>query len=193
VADDLAFARRCAGFLREALTLPSGLVADRVSRSGVVEPTTWSYNQGLALGLWTLLGTHGDPRSADAASALSAVAAGRYSTVDELWAQPPCFVAVWFRMALLHDALTLPAPGSVPDDSAGRATTRAGRVRIRTTELLHAYLARAWEHVGVDGDVAAWLDSGVGRYGREDTLDTAGLVQLAALAALDPADHRALC
>ena len=50
----LEVARRCADFLLGPLRRPDGLVGDHVGAGGL-DPTVWSYNQGLAVGLLTLL------------------------------------------------------------------------------------------------------------------------------------------
>jgi hypothetical protein len=168
---EIELGRRCAGFLAGRLRRPDGLVADRVDR-GVVEPTVWAYNQGLAVATDVLLGSvNGAPVSRRAVN-LAERARDYFGNQDRLWSQPACFVAVWFRMLLLADAAT-------GDD--------------RTRADLLGYLDRAWSDVSADGDVNAWFAAGVGTYGRDRTLDTAALVQMAALAALPPDDLAMLC
>src|ERR1700745_354419 len=50
----LQFALRAYEWVRTCLLLPSSLYADHIRR-GVVDPTTWSYNQGTMIGAGTLL------------------------------------------------------------------------------------------------------------------------------------------
>ncbi len=153
----VSFARRCAGFLLGPLRLPSGLVADNV-RDGRLDPTAWSYNQGLAIGLLTALHQTGDDRALDRARELAGTTVAHFAAQDRLWQQPPCFVGVLGRMLLLLHAVDLD-PGWVT--------------------FVDDYLDQVWERTAATG----FQGSGIGAYDRELTLDLAGLTILTALRA----------
>jgi hypothetical protein len=155
--DAVAFARRCADFLLGPLRLPSGLVADNL-RGGRLDPTAWSYNQGLAIGLLTALHQDGDDGALDSARELAETTLAHFSVHDRLWQQPPCFVAVLGRMLLLLHAV---------DHDQHWVT------------FVDDYLDQVWERTAASG----FEGSGIGAYDRELTLDLAGLTILTALRA----------
>jgi hypothetical protein len=164
-------AARCADFLATALTDDEGIVQDHAALDGVVDPTRWVYNQGLAVRLNVALAALGDPGAGD--RALDTAAAGRrIYPPDALWDQPVAFVAVWFRGLL---ALAARSPEHV-------APVRAD---------LAAYAARLADALSDDpGTLPTQVDGGPGRYERGESavVDLAGAVQVLALAEL-PAER----
>jgi hypothetical protein len=163
----VAFATRCASFLLGPLRLPSGLVADN-RRHGRVDPTVWSYNQGLAIGLLTLLHNRGVEPSWDRARDLADACVTHLRADDRLWGQPPCFVGVLGRMLLL-----LHAHDGDP----------------RWVDVVDDYLDRVWARTSTDG----FTGSGLGAYDRERTLDLAGLTTLQALRAVPGEELLKVC
>lgn len=97
-----ARAHDAAGFLQQRLLRSDGLVADHVRADGTVEPSVWSYNQGLAVALFDQTG-HG--QWADDLEA--AVAAGMPASVRHR--QPAAFTSIWYRTQLArHPAAEIP-------------------------------------------------------------------------------------
>jgi hypothetical protein len=167
--DELAFARRCRDFLAGRLRLTSGLVADHLRVDGTVEPTVWSYNQGLLIGLEVLLDRSGDEGALRRAREHAELTTEWFGAGDRLWLQPPCFVAVLLRMLLLLHSADLDP---------------------RWPAFADAYLDRVFASAGADG---GWRGAGIGRYGDEVVLDVAGLTQVAALRALEPTSYALVC
>jgi hypothetical protein len=166
-----AAAARCADFLETVLTDDDGIVQDHAAPDGVVDPTRWVYNQGLAVRLNVALAALGDPGAGDRAVA-AAEAGQRCFTPDVLWAQPIAFVAVWFRGLV---ALAARSPEHVEPVRADLA----------------AYAARLADTLSHEpGTLPTPLDGGPGRYERGESavVDLAGAVQVLALAEL-PAER----
>jgi hypothetical protein len=93
---DRVFAERVMDWLVAVLRRPDGLFADRID--GVaIEPTVWSYNQGVAVAALRLLGRNED---AD----VTARAAADTFDPGRIWREPPPFLAIWFR-AMIADPL----------------------------------------------------------------------------------------
>lgn len=83
-------AEAAAQFLHSRLLRNDGLIADHLEATGRVEPSVWTYNQGLALSLFARTG-HPDW----AADIVTAVQRGLPAeTIDR---QPATFNAIWFR------------------------------------------------------------------------------------------------
>ena len=86
-------AQDAAAFLRQYLLRSDGLISDHVRADGSVEPSVWTYNQGLAVALFD--------RSdhADWADELEhAVARGMPAQVRHR--QPAAFTSIWYRTQL---------------------------------------------------------------------------------------------
>ena len=158
-------AQRCADFLLGPLRRPDGLVGDHV-RAGALDPTVWSYNQGLAVGLLTLLHRAGAPSALPRAQELAHLTVEHFGADDRLWREPPCFVGVLGRMLLL-----LHATDGDP----------------RWVAVVDGYLDQVWSRTGSAGLTGA----GIGAYDRERSLDLAGLTILTAMRAA-PAGELAL-
>jgi hypothetical protein len=159
--DRVRHAERLARWLHAKLVRPDGLAADRIE-DGIVEPTPWSYGQGVVVGMRRLLAA----ATGDAAYRVAAIALARESlgvfTASRTWTEPPPFLAIWFR-----ELLALP---EVAD--AARA-----RLLEHTTRLLAE---------GRDPSTGMFTAGGVGSYDGRPTIDQAAAVQLLALAAGAP-------
>lgn len=94
-------AQKAAEFMHDTLLRSDGLIADHVRRDGSVEPSVWSYNQGLAVALFDRTG-HG--RWAD--DVVEAVHRGLSAEV--MHQQPAAFNAVWYRTLLGRDPYQVP-------------------------------------------------------------------------------------
>ncbi len=156
--DELAFARRSMGWIERTLVLESGMIGDHED-DGRVDTTVWSYNQGAAVGAWTLLarvaGEGGERAARTATASLERFRDG------VLWAHPPVFNAIWFRNLLARHAVE-PMAGLV--------------------DRLDAYLERAWREAR-DPGTGLFTAGGIGSYDGTPAIDHAGLVQLFALRA----------
>jgi hypothetical protein len=158
-------AERALAFLEGPLRRPDGLVADHLDAEGRLEPTVWSYNQGLAIGLHVELAARGRPvGDLGRAAELAAATLQHFAHDDALWRQPVAFNAVLLRLLLrLHAADGDPRWPQVVDD----------------------YLERAWTSAR-DPETGLFTASGIGRCDDGVALDQAGLVQLFALRVMPP-------
>jgi hypothetical protein len=166
-ADPVRIAQRCADFVLGPLRRPDGLVADNVT-DGRLDPTAWSYNQGLTIGLLTLLHAEGDVSALTQAQELAEATVDHFGADDRLWREPPCFVGVLGRMLLL-----LHAYDSDP----------------RWVAFVDGYVDRVWELTGARG----FSGAGLGSYNGERSLDLAGLAILTALRAMPAAELTLVC
>jgi hypothetical protein len=163
-ADQLAFAERALVWLDATLRRPDHLYADRIDGSRV-EPTIWSYNQGMpaAAHAWRYRAT-GDPVALEAARATSVAAVAWLARDDRLWHQPPVFNAIALRGLLaVHDIE--PVPG-LPD-------------------MVDGYLERAWTQAR-DPETGLFTRHGIGSYDGRPAIDQAGFVQLAVVRTAAP-------
>ena len=155
-----------ARFLAERLRGDDGLVRDRLLPGGGVEPTVWSYNQGLAVALDVARHRLGDQGALTRARAYADAGVQRFDG-DAGWAQPLVFLAVWCRCLAALSAFD-------PDP------------RWPAHVLAHAARVTALPRLG-DGDLSghgALPDPGRYDAGRSQALDLAGAVQVLATAAL---------
>lgn len=86
-----------AQFLHRRLLRSDGLLSDHVRADGSVEPSVWSYNQGLAVALFDRTG-----HVAWADEVVGAVAAGLPPEVRHR--QPAAFTCIWYRTLLARHA-----------------------------------------------------------------------------------------
>jgi hypothetical protein len=165
----LEFARDLTGIMESRLRMPNGLYADLIKlRTGELDPTVYSYNQGTPVGahrLWYEI--TGDTGHLEKARE-TASAALRHFGQDGLWQQSPAFNAVFFR-----NLMTL-------QDPAAEAA-------------LDAYLEQAWSQA-LDPETGLFQKPGHGMGSYEghaqlSTIDQAGLVQLYALRDWSSADR----
>jgi predicted alpha-1,6-mannanase (GH76 family) len=145
-ANLLAFAEGCASWLL-GLRDSDGLLADNRSADGRVDPAVFTYNQGLLIGLLTVLGRL-DEATAHAERTV------REFDRDRLWAHAPAFNGV-----LVRELMRLHAER--PDD--------------RWTAYAQDYLDRVW-HEAPDPTTGLFVSGAIGRYDRGVLLDHAGLV-----------------
>lgn len=167
--DALGVAEAALAFLEGPLRRADGLVADHLDGEGRLDPTTWAYNQGLAVGLHVELVARG--RAAgdlDRARALAAATLDHFAVDDGLWRQPAAFTAVLLRLLLrLHAADGDP----------------------RWPQAVFGYVDRVWAEAR-DPASGLFTEGGLGRYGDGVALDQAAVVQLLALRAMPPAQWR---
>lgn len=89
------------------LQRPDGLYADHLSLSGAVDPTIWSYNQGVAVGVNVLLYEVTNDRDYLAEAERIASAASRYfAQQGRLAGQPASFNSIYFRNLLMLESVT---------------------------------------------------------------------------------------
>jgi hypothetical protein len=98
-------------WVRRCLLQPSGMYADHLSPTGVVEPTLWSYNQGSMIGAGTMLYQVTRDGAYLYEARQTAKAALAYFTPERLYAEIPFFPSVYFRNLLYLDAVTHDPPG----------------------------------------------------------------------------------
>ncbi len=110
-ASYLQFAEMAYEWVRRCLLQPSGLYADHVERSGTVEQTLWSYNQGTMIGAGTLLYQATGNSGYLYEARQTAKAALAYFTPQRLGEEIPFFPAVYFRNLLYLDSVTHDPPG----------------------------------------------------------------------------------
>ncbi len=80
------------------LTLNNGLIGDHISADGTVDPTVWSYNQGLVIGTYaSLFSSTGNPAYLDAAHALAERTITYLNTDNRMAEEPPVFVSIFMR------------------------------------------------------------------------------------------------
>ena len=113
-------------WVRACLLQPSQLYADHVNRSGVVEPTLWSYNQGTMIGAGTLLYQATGNSGYLYQARQTAQAARAYFTPERLGAENPFFPSVYFRNLMYLDSVTHDPPGP---------------------KIAQAYVDYAWQHL----------------------------------------------
>jgi glycosyl hydrolase family 76 len=157
----LKFAHRLTDIMDDKLRRADGLYADNLDlKSGRIEPTLWSYNQGTPVGahlLWYDI--TGDSTHLEKAQQTSHAALEHFGE-EGIWKQPPAFNAIFFRNLLrLEDPLV--------------------------EEAFDGYLSRAWsESLNPETGLFNRAGHGMGSYeghGDVSTLDQAALIQLNAL------------
>ncbi len=108
----LDFAAMAYAWVRQCLAQPSGLYADHIERSGEVQPTLWSYNQGTMIGAGTLLYELTGNGAYLFQARQTARAALAYFTPARLGIENPFFVSVYYRNLLYLDSVTHDPPGA---------------------------------------------------------------------------------
>jgi hypothetical protein len=159
----LQFAVMAYEWVRRCLLAPSGLYADHIGLTGVVEPTLWSYNQGTMIGAGTLLyQTTGNRGFLDQARQC-AHAALAYFTAERLGGELPFFPSVYFRNVLYLDSITHDPPGS---------------------KLAQAYVDYAWQNLRLGGNLFV-----AGSPPSAQLLVQAAIVQIYALLSSPPSTY----
>jgi hypothetical protein len=108
----LQFAQMAYEWVRACLLAPTGMYGDHVNRKGVVEPTTWSYNQGSMIGAGTLLYQATGNAAYLYEARQTASAALSYFTPERLATEIPFFASVYFRNVMYLDSVTHDPPGA---------------------------------------------------------------------------------
>ena len=96
----LVWARRMLAWAEQCMASPNGLLWDHIDLRGRVDRTEWSYNQGTAIGAYVLLYRLAGDRTALARAEELADASLRYFDENRLRAEPPFFLAIFFRNLL---------------------------------------------------------------------------------------------
>jgi len=131
-AEYLQFALKAYTWVRTCLLLPSGLYGDHVGRQGVVEPATWSYNQGTMIGAGAMLYQATGNSEYLYQARQTAAASLAYFTPERLGAENPFFPAVYFRNLMYLDSITHDPPGR---------------------KLAQSYVDNAWQNLRLSGNV----------------------------------------
>ena len=128
----LQFAEMAYQWVRSCLLQPSGLYADHVNRKGLVEPTLWSYNQGVMIGAGTLLYQATRNSGYLYQARQTAQAARAYFTPERLGGENPFFPSVYFRNLMYLDSVTHDPPGP---------------------KIAQAYVDYAWQHLRLSSNL----------------------------------------
>jgi hypothetical protein len=107
----LQFAQMAYEWTRSCLLQPNGLYADHIRQQGVIDPTLWSYTQGVMIGAGTLLYQATGNSAYLYEARQTANAAQSYFTVGRLLSENPFFPSVYFRNLMYLDSITHDPPG----------------------------------------------------------------------------------
>jgi hypothetical protein len=164
----LDWSLRMYNWTNEHLQSPSGLYWDHIDLAGTVEPTFWSYNQGVPVGVDVLLYqvTH-DRGYLDRARRVATAAYDYYVTQGHLSAQPPFFNSIFFKNLLLLESVT---GGHTYRDALGR------------------YADQMWNTMRDPATGLFVFDAD----GRTEAIQQAAMVQIYAVLAWDPARYPVL-
>ncbi|RAG81089.1 glycosyl hydrolase [Streptacidiphilus pinicola] len=160
----LQWALRMYAWTNAHLQSPSGLYWDHLDLQGTVEPTMWSYNQGVPVGVNVLLYqvTH-DSRYLREAKRIADAAYTYYVTGDRLFAQPIFFNSIMFKNLLLLESVT---------------------GENRYDKAMSAYADRVWTTVRNPATGLVQFDSG----GTTQLLQQSAFVQIYAALAMHRSD-----
>ena len=159
----LQFAAMAYEWVRQCLLQPSGLYADHVNRTGLVEPQLWSYNEGTMIGAGTLLYQVTGNSAYLYQARQTAKAALAYFTPERLGSEIPFFPSVYFRNLLYLDSVTHDPPGP---------------------KIAQAYVNYAWEHLRLSNDLFV-----AGSPASAQLLVQAAIVQIYALLSTPPSTY----
>ena len=96
----VVWARRMLDWVERCMAAPNGLLWDHIGADGLLDRTHWSYNQGTAIGAYALLyRLVGDAAALRRAQELAAKSLD-YFDRDPRGAEPPFFLAIFFRNLL---------------------------------------------------------------------------------------------
>jgi hypothetical protein len=103
----LDWAKKMYDWTNTNLQRPDGLYSDHLSTTGVVEPSVWSYNQGVPIGVNVAFYQVTHDRSYLVEAKRIASAASAYYAVDgRLAKQPAVFNSIFFKNTLLLESVT---------------------------------------------------------------------------------------
>jgi len=159
----LQFAEMAYQWVRTCLLAPTNLYADHLNPQGVVEPTLWSYNQGVMIGAGTLLYQVTGNSAYLYQARQTAQAALAYFTPERLGAENPFFPSVYFRNLMYLDSVTHDPPGP---------------------KIAQAYVNYAWLHLRLSDNVFV-----AGSPASAQLLDQAAIVQIYALLSSSPKSY----
>jgi hypothetical protein len=108
----LQFAQTAYEWTRGCLLQPNGLYADHIRQRGVIDPTLWSYTQGVMIGAGTLLYQATGNSAYLNQARETARAAQAYFTVPRLLGENPFFPSVYFRNLMYLDSTVHDPSGS---------------------------------------------------------------------------------
>ncbi|MDF3290524.1 glycoside hydrolase family 76 protein [Streptomyces silvisoli] len=164
----LDWARRMYDWTNRYLLSPDALYWDHVNLTGTVETTFWTYNQGVPVGVNTLLyQITGDREYLDRAQRIAGAAHSYFVTGGRLLGQPPYFNSIYFKNLLLLESVA--GGHAYRDAMAEYGDTVWNRFRDSSTGLFR-----------FEGSA------------QTETLQQAAMVQIYAVLAWPPADHRHL-
>lgn len=163
----LEWSLRMYEWTNENLQRPDGLFSDHVDLAGTIEPTVWSYNQGVPVGVNVLLyEVTGEKRYLDEARRIADAAYRYYVEEGRLDDQPAFFNSIFFKNLLLLESVT------------GGSTYRAA---------MQAYADHVWaEHR--DPDTGLYVFEGA----HTQLLEQAAVTQLFAVLSWAPGEWRHL-
>ncbi len=159
----LRFAEMAYQWVRSCLLQPTGLYADHVNRKGLVEPTLWSYNQGVMIGAGTLLYQATGNSGYLYQARQTAQAARAYFTPERLGGENPFFPSVYFRNLMYLDSVTHDPPGP---------------------KIAQAYVDYAWQHLRLANNLFV-----AGSPASAQLLYQAAIVQIYALLSSPPSTY----
>jgi Glycosyl hydrolase family 76 len=159
----MQFAEMAYQWVRSCLLQPSGLYADHLNKKGLVEPTLWSYNQGVMIGAGTLLYQATGNSAYLYQARQTAKAAQVYFTPERLGGENPFFPSVYFRNIMYLDSVTHDPPGP---------------------KIAQAYVNYAWLHLRLSDDLFV-----AGSPASAQLLYQAAIVQIYALLSSPPSTY----
>jgi hypothetical protein len=159
----LRFAETAYNWVRSCLLQPNNLYADHIRTHGVIDPTFWSYNQGVMIGAGTLLYQATGNSGYLFQARQTAQAARAYFTPQRLGEENPFFPSVYFRNILYLDSVTHDPPGP---------------------KLAQAYVDYAWQHLRLSDDLFV-----AGSPASAQLLYQAAIVQIYALLSSPPSTY----
>lgn len=163
----LDWALRMYHWTNDNLQRPDGLYTDHLDLAGTIEPTVWSYNQGVPIGVNVLLyqATH-DRKYLAEAQRIASAATAYYEAKGGISTQPVSFNPIYFKNLMLLESTT---GGSI----------------YRTA--MQSYADSVW---AVNRDAA----TGLFHFGGDHTpvIDPAAMVQIYAVLAWTPPQLRSL-
>jgi hypothetical protein len=159
----LQFAEMAYEWVRHCLLQSSGLYADHITQTGVLEPMVWSYNQGSMIGAGTLLYQATGNSAFLYQARQTARAALAYFTPERLGSEIPFFPSVYFRNLLYLDSVTHDPPGP---------------------KVAQAYADYAWQNLRLSDDLFV-----SGSPASAQLLVQAAIVQIYALLSSSPSTY----
>jgi hypothetical protein len=159
----LRFAETAYNWVRTCLLQPNQLYADHIRPHGVVDPTLWSYNQGVMIGAGTLLYQATGNSGYLYQARQTALASRQYFTPQRLGEENPFFPSVYFRNLLYLDSVTHDPPGP---------------------KIAQAYVDYAWQHLRLSDNLFV-----AGSPASAQLLYQAAIVQIYALLSTSPSTY----